>query len=77
MMMKNSISFMLECWLMGSKTGPTFFSRCFDHIQPGGWIQVPDVRVAGLSARDGSTAEVLLYCNMRLAQTYACIEIQL
>ena len=40
------------------KDRPKSFSRCFDHIQPGGWIGAPDVRVAGLSARDGSTAEV-------------------
>ena len=42
----------------GIRDWPKFFSRCFDHIHPGGWIEVPDVRVAGVSARDGSTAEV-------------------
>ena len=41
----------------GMRDWPKFFGRCFHHLQPGGWIEIPDVRVAGVSARDGSTAD--------------------
>ena len=39
----------------GIHNWPLFFTRCYEHLQPGGWIEIPDVRVAGLDAKDGST----------------------
>ena len=36
---------------------PKLLTRCFDHLRPGGWLELPDVRAAGLSAKHGSTAE--------------------
>ena len=36
---------------------PKLFARCFELLRPGGWLELPDVRVASLSAKDGSTTE--------------------
>jgi len=40
----------------GMHDWPKFFSQCFAHLHPGGWIEIPDVRVAGVSAKDGSSS---------------------
>ena len=42
----------------GMRDWPGFFTQCFMHLRPGCWVEIPDVRAAGLSAKDGSDALV-------------------
>ena len=41
----------------GMHDWPRFFTRCFEHLNPGGWLEIPDVRSGGVSARDGRGAK--------------------
>ena len=41
----------------GMHDWPKFFAQCFKYLRPGGWVEIPDIRAAGLATKDGSDAQ--------------------
>ena len=40
----------------GMHDWPSFMARCYRYLEPGGWIEIPDIEAAGLTAKDNSRA---------------------
>ena len=38
----------------GMHDWPRFLAQCFKHLHPGGWLEIPDIRAAGLCAKNSS-----------------------
>lgn len=41
----------------GMHDWPAFFAKCYNSMMPGGWLEVPDVRVAGIFSKKGLDIE--------------------